>query len=59
MATLRAAALLLNGLLILIGFWLVNRSAPRDASEFLIIGAILVAPVVNSVTVILQARKSN
>jgi len=60
MATLRAAALLLDGALIVIGLWLLNRlvtiESLRDASGILMIVTILITPVVNAVAVILQAR---
>ena len=57
MATLRAAALLLDGALIVIGLWLLNRlvtiESLRDASGILMIVTILITPVVNAVAVIL------
>lgn len=59
MVTLRAVALVLNGLLVLMGFWGLSRFRLVDLSDILIVATILIAPVVNSTTIILQARNPN
>jgi hypothetical protein len=60
MATLRAAALLLDGgLLVFALALLLSRSiALRDPSDFLTVALFLGTPIVNAVAVILQARTS-
>ena len=60
MDTLRAAALILNGLLLSMVAWGFREGRTvRDASDWLFVAFLISCPVVNAVTILLQSRRSN
>jgi hypothetical protein len=59
MATLRAAALILNGMLLLIWFIVLSEGNPNSPGRLLIVVTLFAGPIVNAAAIVLQARALN
>ena len=57
MATLRAAAFILNGALILVALYFLGKANFNEPEEILLLAVIGGTPVVNIITFVLQGRQ--
>jgi hypothetical protein len=59
MATLKAAALVLDGLLVLFVSWGFIWYGIRETADLLIMAVLFACPALNAVTIVLQSRRAN
>jgi hypothetical protein len=59
MATLRAAALTLNGALLVAALWALSNIYHKAETQLLVLSVLFATPLVNDAVILLQARRSD